>query len=68
MLKWVEEIVLPKSEGKSVVAFLQKNIFSRFIKQRSIISDGGFHFRNKLLKGLLEKYGIGHNVATSYHP
>ena len=48
--------------------FLKKNIFSRFGIPRAIISDGGSHFCNTLLKGLLEKSGVRHNVATPYHP
>ena len=48
--------------------FLKKNIFSRFGTARAIISDGGSHFCNKFFKGLLEKYGVRHNVATPYHP
>ena len=66
--KWVEDIVLTNNEGKSVTAFLKKNIFSRFGTPRAIISDRGSHFCNKLFKGLLEKYGVRHNVATPYHP
>ena len=62
--KWVEAIALANNEGKSVTTFLKKNIFSRFIIPRAIISDGGSHFCNKLFKGLLEKYGVRHNVAT----
>ena len=66
--KWVEAISLANNEGKSVTAFLKKNIFSRFGTPRAIISDGGSHFCNRLFKGLLEKYGVRHNVATPYHP
>ena len=66
--KWVENITLAKNEGKSVTAFLKKNIFSRFGTPRDIISDGGSKFYNKLFKGLLEKYGVHHNVDTPYHP
>ena len=39
--KWVEAVALPNNEGKSVTAFLKKNIFSRFGTPRAIISDGG---------------------------
>ena len=56
--KWVENITLANNEGKSVTAFLKKNIFSRFGTPRDIISDGGSKFYNKLFKGLLEKYGF----------
>ena len=38
--KWVEAIALANNEGKSVTAFLKKNIFSRFGTPRTIISDG----------------------------
>ena len=51
--KWVETIVLANNEGKSVTAFLKKNIFSRFGTPRAIISDGGSNFCNKMFKGLL---------------
>ena len=66
--KWVEAIALANNEGKSVTSFLKKNIFSRFGTPRAIISDEGSYFCNRLFKGLLEKYGVRHNVATPYHP
>ncbi|XP_069150303.1 uncharacterized protein [Solanum lycopersicum] len=66
--KWVEAITLVNNEGNSITAFLKKNIFYRFGTPGAIISDGGSHFCNKLFKGLLEKYGVCHNVATPYHP
>ena len=50
--KWVEAIALSNNKGKSVTAFLKKNIFSRFGILRAIISDGGSHFCNRLFKGL----------------
>ena len=66
--KWVEAIALANNEGKSVTAFLKKNIFSRFGIPRAIISDGGSRFCNRLFKRLFEKYGVCHNVSTPYHP
>ena len=36
--------------------------------QKAIISDGGSPFCNALFKGLLEKYGVRHNVTTPYQP
>ncbi|XP_069145952.1 uncharacterized protein [Solanum lycopersicum] len=65
--KW-EAIALANDEGNTIIAFLKKNIFSRFGTPKAINSDGGSHFCNKLFKGLLEKYGVRHNVATPYHP
>jgi len=61
-------MALANNEGKSVTVFLKKNIFSRFGTPGDIISDGGSHFCTKIFKGLLEKYGVRHNVATLYHP
>ena len=66
--KWVEALTLANNEGKSVTTFLKKNIFSRFGTPRAIFSDGRSHFWNGLFKGLLENYGVRHNVATPYHP
>ena len=65
--KSVEAIALSNNKGKSVTAFLKKNIFSIFGTPRAIISDGRSHFCNKLFKVLLEKYRVRHNVATPYH-
>ena len=66
--KWVEDIALANNEGKSVTSFLKKNIFSKFVTPKAIITDGGSHFCNKLFKGLSEKYGVHHNVAIPYNP
>ena len=51
-----------------VIKFIKKHIFTRFGTPRAIISDGGKHFINHLVKNLLDKYGIRHKVATTYHP
>ena len=48
--------------------FLKENIFSRFGMPRAIISDGGSHFCNKIVAGLMRKYGVLHKVSTPYHP
>lgn len=58
----------PTNDARVVVNFLKKNIFSRFGTPRTIISDGGKHFCNRLLESVLAKYGVKHRVATPYHP
>ncbi|XP_012487848.1 uncharacterized protein LOC105801057 [Gossypium raimondii] len=35
---------------------------------RALISDRGTHFCNKLISGLMEKYGVTQQIATTYHP
>ena len=42
--KLVEAIALTNNKGKSVIAFLKKNILSGFGTPIEIISDGGSHF------------------------
>ncbi|XP_070034898.1 uncharacterized protein [Nicotiana tomentosiformis] len=66
--KWVEVVALPINDAKGAIGFLRKNIFTRFSTPRAIISDGGTHFCNRAFAKLLEKYGVRHKVATSYHP
>ena len=41
---------------------------SRFGVPRTIISDGGGHFANKVFKKLMSRYGIKHIMSLAYHP
>ena len=66
--KWVEAIACPKNNANTVVSFLQKNILSKFGKPRTIISDGGSHFANKIFAKLMSRYGIKHIMSLAYHP
>nr|XP_009619200.1 uncharacterized protein LOC104111245 [Nicotiana tomentosiformis] len=68
VLKWVEAVALPTNDGKGVIGFSRKNIFTRFGTPREIINDGGTHFCNRAFAKLLEKYSVCHKVATAYHP
>ena len=58
--KWVKAIATPTNDAKVVFNFLRKNIFARFGTPRSIISDEGTHFFNKLFDALLSMYGVKH--------
>ena len=66
--KWVEAVACPRNDANSVVSFLQKNILSRFGTPRTIISDGGSHFANKIFAKLMSRYGIKHVMSLAYHP
>ena len=66
--KWVEAVACPKNDANTVVGFLQRNIFSRFGAPRTIISDGGSHFANKVFEKLMGRYGIKHIMSLAYHP
>ena len=66
--KWVEAIAYPRNDANTVVGFIQRNIFSRYGAPRTIISDEGSHFANKLFAKLLSIYGVRHAMGFSYHP
>nr|XP_009605495.1 uncharacterized protein LOC104100041 [Nicotiana tomentosiformis] len=66
--KWVEAIALPTNDAMVVVAFVKKNIFSRFGTPRALIGDEETYFYNRLLNNLLAKYGVCHRVSMAYHP
>ena len=66
--KWVQTIACPKNNANTVVGFLQRNILSRFGTPKTIISDGGSHFANKVFEKLMNRYGIKHIMSLAYHP
>jgi hypothetical protein len=66
--KWVEAIATRTNDSNIVVRFLRSNIFSRFGFPRAIISYQGTHFCNRKIQTLMQKYGVHHRVATTYHP
>ena len=66
--KWVEAIACPKNDANTVVGFLHRNILSRFGGPRTIISDGGSDFANKVFEKLMSRYGIKHIMSLAYHP
>ena len=56
--KRVEAIPIITCDAKVMLKFLCKHIFSLFGPLRSIVSDEGTHFCNKLFDSLLSKYGV----------
>ena len=46
----------------------KKNILSRFGAPRTIISDKGSHFANKVFAKLMSRYGIKHIIGLAYRP
>ena len=66
--KWVDAIACPRNDANTIVGFVQRNIFSKYGAPRTIISDKGSHFTNKLFAKLLSKYGVRHAMELAYHP
>ena len=66
--KWVEESACPINDAIIVVRFIQRNILSKFRAHRTITSDEGSHFANKIFEKLMSRYGIRHVMGLAYHP
>ena len=66
--KWVEAIACSRNNANTVVRFIQRNILSKFGAPRTIISDEGSHFANKVFSKLMRKYGIRQVMGLTYHP
>ena len=66
--KWVEVAAYPKNDANTVLGFLKRNILSRFGTPKTIISDGGSHFANKVFENLMSRYGMKHIMSLAYHP
>ncbi|CAM8969160.1 unnamed protein product [Rhodiola kirilowii] len=66
--KWVEEVATPTCDTDVVMKMFQKVIFPRFEVPRTVISDGGSHFKERNFETLLKKYGVYHKGGTPYHP
>ena len=64
----MEAIACPRNYVKTMVGFIQRNILSRFGAPRTIISDEGSHFTNRLFAKLMSRYGIKHVMGLAYHP
>ena len=64
--KSVEAIAFPRNDANTVMGFIQRNILSRFGAPRTIISNEGNHFANKLFAKLISRYGIRHVMGLAY--
>ncbi|XP_039009403.1 uncharacterized protein LOC120137815 [Hibiscus syriacus] len=58
----------PRNDYKTMLKFMDKNIFAHFRAPGAIISDEGTHFNNKLIAKALKRYGVCHRVATTHIP
>ena len=66
--KWVEVVACPRNDVNTVMGFFQRNILNIYGAPRTIISDEGSHFANKLCAKLMSKYGVRHVMGLTYHP
>ncbi|KAL8154990.1 hypothetical protein AgCh_000380 [Apium graveolens] len=66
--KWVEAIGSTTNDPKVAMKLFKNIIFPRFRVPRTVISDGGSHFRHRQFETLLKKYGVTHKIGLTYHP
>ena len=66
--KWVKAFSYPGNDANIVVGFIQRNILSRYGDPKTIISDEGSYFANKLFVKLLSRYEVRHAMILAYHP
>ena len=66
--KWVEAIAFPRNDANTVVGLVQRSILNRCGALKTIISDKGSHFANKLFVKLLSIYEVRHTMGLAYHP
>ena len=66
--KWVEAIAFSINDANTFVGFIQRNILSKFGSPKTIISDEGSHFANKVFTKLMSRYGIKHVMGLAYRP
>ena len=66
--KRVKAIACSRNYANTVVGFIQRNILSRFGAPKTIISNEGSHFENKVFEKLMSRYGIRHVMGLAYDP
>src|SRR5438045_8519909 len=68
LTKWSEAKAMKEATAENVVKFIYEGIICRHRCLKIILLDRGTHFRNKLVKGLCEKFKIKHKLSSPYHP
>ena len=66
--KWVEVIPLKKAIGPVMANFIREHIITRFEIPKSLISNNGTRFINKVMRNLIEAYYIKDGRSTPYYP
>jgi transposase InsO family protein len=68
LTKWPEAKPVPDATAAQVATFLYDEIIMRHGCPAEILSDRGSHFKNNMIKLLLEKFSIRQKFSTPYHP
>ena len=65
--KWVEAKPLDDTRAKTVIRWLQRDVFSRFGEPRTLTTDGGTQFDSREFKEFCSSRQIVHHITSPYH-
>ena len=68
LTKWPEARALGEATANEVSKFIYEEIICRHGSPKKILTDRGSHFNNQIVRELMDKYLIKHNLSTPYHP
>ena len=68
LTKWPEARAFSEATAEVTAQFIYENIICQHGCPQIILSDRGTHFRNTMIKKLMERFQIKHNLSTPYHP
>lgn len=66
--KWTEVHPLRKATASTVIKAFQEKIVFRFGTPKTVVSDNGSQFVNKLFQAMTQEYGIKHQLTPPYTP
>jgi transposase InsO family protein len=68
LTRWAEARAVNDCSATTVVHFIFDKIITRFGCPKTLMSDQGTHFINKMVESLTEEFTVHHQKSTPYHP
>ncbi len=65
--KWIEAKPLDDTRAKTVIRWLQREVFSRFGEPKMLTTDGGTQFDSREFKEFCASRQIEHHITSPYH-
>ena len=68
LTKWSEAQAVSNANAEATANFLYETIICRYECLQKILSDHSAHFKNQMIKKLMQKFQIKHLFSTPYYP